>query len=205
MEAVPLERAQVREAVDALARAFDDDAVYRWLWSHPGRRARALRAFLAIPVRDAYDHGHVTVARNQERIAAVAAWLPPGAFPLSPRRKARAVPRMVRAAAADPPAFARLARFGANIEAAFPGDRPAYLAVVGVVPEAQGRGVGTAVLEPGLAMCDEAGSDCYLETANARAVPLYERLGFAVVSSGDQLAPGGPAHWRMRRPAPLRR
>jgi ribosomal protein S18 acetylase RimI-like enzyme len=41
--------------------------------------------------------------------------------------------------------------------------------------------------------------DAYLETANARAVPLYERLGFRVISSGDQLLPGGPTHWRMRR------
>ena len=93
----------------------------------------------------------------------------------------------------------KLARFGANLERAFPEDRPAYLAVVGVVPSAQGRGVGTAVLEPGLQLCDEAGFDCYLETANARAVPLYERLGFEVLSSGEQLAPRGPTHWRMRR------
>ena len=73
--------------------------------------------------------------------------------------------------------------------------------MVGVVPEQQGKGYGSAVLAPGLGICDETGSDAYLETANPRAVPLYERLGFTILSAGDQLLPAGPTHWRMRRPA----
>ncbi|HVL96691.1 MAG TPA: GNAT family N-acetyltransferase [Solirubrobacteraceae bacterium] len=201
MDVLPLERRQVPGAAAVLAQAFADDEVYRSLWPQPARRARALRAFMAIPVADAYAHGHVSLVAEGERLLAVAAWLPPGAFPLSARRRARALPRLARTALADPASFPRLARFGANLEAAFPGDRPAYLAVVGVAPEAQARGVGTAVLEPGLGFCDEAGSDCYLETASPRAVALYERLGFATLSSGDRLLPGGPTHWRMRRPA----
>jgi ribosomal protein S18 acetylase RimI-like enzyme len=201
MNGIPLERSQIPEAVAALTRAFDHDAVYRSLWPDDARRARALRAFMAVPIADAYAHGHVTVIRSGDEVLGVAAWLPPGAFPYSAARKARAVPRMVRAGLAAPGALGRLARFGANIEGAFPDDRPAYLAVVGVVPEAQGRGVGSAVLAPGLAICDDTGSDAYLETANERAVALYERLGFVTLSHGDELLPGGPTHWRMRRSA----
>ena len=201
MDATPLERKRIPDAVGALARAFDDDAVSVSLWPDPARRARALTAFMTIPVADAYAHGNVTVIRDDRDVVAVAAWLPPGKFPLSPLRRARAMPRIGRVAMADRGAMRRFARFGTNIDAAFPDDRPAYLAVVGVVPERQGSGLGTAVLRPGLGLCDQTGSDAYLETANARAVPLYERLGFTVLSEGDALLPDGPTHWRMRRPA----
>ena len=202
MHGTPLERAEIKPAVRALARAFAEDPVYRSLWPVPEQRARALERFMAVPVADAYDHGHVTVLRSaDEGILGVAAWLPPGGFPFSARRKLRALPRMLRVFAVSPSSARRLMRFGANIEAAFPDERPAYLAVVGVVPEAQGRGAGTALLATGLAICDETGSAAYLETPSERAMRLYRRLGWEVVESGAELLPDGPAHWRMLRAA----
>jgi ribosomal protein S18 acetylase RimI-like enzyme len=200
---IPLERTHVAGAAAALARAFAADAAFSSLWPGAARRARALRRLLAVPLADAVDHGHGEVLFADGAVAGAAAWFPPGAYPMSTGRQLRATPRLLAVAAAAPRSFRRLSRFGANVAAAFPADRPWYLAVVGVVPEAQGRGLGGRLLRPGLERCDASGADCYLETASADALRLYERLGFTTLEAGAQLLPGGPTHWRMRRAAPV--
>jgi len=55
-----------------------------------------------------------------------------------------------------------------------------YLALIGVDPAFQGSGVGTALLRPRLAACDETGVPAYLETQKPENVPYYERFGFKV-------------------------
>jgi predicted N-acetyltransferase YhbS len=68
---------------------------------------------------------------------------------------------------------------------------------VGVEPGAQGGGIGSALIEFGLAgaCADQAGM--FLETGNPRNVTYYERFGFRVVEAAN--APGGgPRIWFMR-------
>ena len=197
----PPERSQVAEGCDVLARAFVADPAFTSLWPDPERRARALRRLMAVPIAHALRTGHVDALVVEGALAGAAAWVPPGCYPLGTREQLRAMPRLLGVAAAAPRAFPRLGRFGANIDAAFPSDEPWYLAVVGVVPEAQGHGLGTRLLRPGLDRCDAAGGDCYLETDTAAAARLYARLGFTTLEAGAQLLPAGPTHWRMRRPA----
>jgi ribosomal protein S18 acetylase RimI-like enzyme len=197
---IALRRSQVADAAHALARAFAADPAFSSLWPDPGTRARALRRLLAAPLADAVNHGHGDVLLVDRAIAGAAAWFPPGAYPMGLGRQLRALARMLAVAAAAPRTFSRLRRFGSNVDAAIPGDGPWYLSVVGVVPEAQGRGLGTRLLRPGLERCDASGRDCYLETDSAAAVRWYERLGFATIEGEAQLLPDGPTHWRMRRP-----
>jgi ribosomal protein S18 acetylase RimI-like enzyme len=198
-QVIPLRRSHVADAAHALARAFAADAAFSSLWPHPATRARALRRLLAVPLADAVDHGHGEVLSVDRAVAGAAAWFPPGAYPMGLSRQLRALPQLLAVAAAAPRAFRRLSRFGSNVDAAFPDDRPWYLCVVGVVPEAQGRGLGTRLLRPGLGRCDASGGDCYLETDSAAAVRWYERLGFATIEAEARLLPDGPTHWRMRR------
>jgi len=198
MTIVPLERRRLGEAARMLARAFHEDPTSRSLWPDPRRRPRALRAFMALPLADALGHGHVDAALDGDAIAGVAAWYPAGAYPSDTRRQLRAMPRVLGVAAAAPRAFSRLARLGLNIDAAFPDDRPSYLAVIGIAPEAQGRGIGSRLIETGLARVD---GPCYLETDTEGGMRLYERHGFEVIERAAQLLPGGPTHWRMLRRA----
>jgi GNAT superfamily N-acetyltransferase len=54
--------------------------------------------------------------------------------------------------------------------------------IVTVLPEAQGKGVGRALMEEVLAMADREGVECYLESS--RRVPnveIYEKFGFELV------------------------
>ncbi|MCR8691886.1 GNAT family N-acetyltransferase [Rhodococcus rhodochrous] len=73
-----------------------------------------------------------------------------------------------------------------------------FLATVGVDPASQGRGLGRAVLEPGLRAAERQGVAACLETSSEANVALYERLGF-VVTGVVELPDGGPKVWAMRR------
>jgi ribosomal protein S18 acetylase RimI-like enzyme len=67
---------------------------------------------------------------------------------------------------------------------------------VGVDPDHQGGGIGSALVKLGLARAEEDGIPAYLEAGNPRNVPLYERLGFEVIAEAN--APeGGPHIWFM--------
>ena len=73
-----------------------------------------------------------------------------------------------------------------------------YLSALGVEPERQGEGVGTALMQPVLQRADRDERACYLETATGRNVLLYERQGFEVVE--ELTLPGTDVHgWLMRR------
>lgn len=57
-----------------------------------------------------------------------------------------------------------------------------YLSIVGVLPSAQGQGLGAALLAGTLAKASHAGAPCYLETFTPRNLRFYERLGFRQVA-----------------------
>jgi ribosomal protein S18 acetylase RimI-like enzyme len=194
-----LERAHVGPLARTLAASFDDDGVYHHLIPDERRRARALPAFFRVPVADAVAFGASSVAIRDGEVLGGAVWLPPGAFPHSTARRLRALPGMLAVALAAPGAVRPLAALGAGIERAFPAEPVWYLEVIGVDPRAHGEGVGTALMEPGLARADAAGLPAYLETAKQINVGFYERLGFSVLREGLELVPGAPTFWLMRR------
>jgi ribosomal protein S18 acetylase RimI-like enzyme len=72
-----------------------------------------------------------------------------------------------------------------------------YLSHIGVVPERQGQGLGTALMLDGLTAQGQ-GVPAWLETSRADNVAYYERFGFRTVEDAD--APDrGPHIWFMRR------
>jgi ribosomal protein S18 acetylase RimI-like enzyme len=76
-----------------------------------------------------------------------------------------------------------------------------YLAVLGTAPDAQGRGLGSAVLGPVLEQCDRDGVGAYLESSKERNIDFYARHGFRVLEELRLLR--GPKMWKMwREPRP---
>jgi ribosomal protein S18 acetylase RimI-like enzyme len=75
-----------------------------------------------------------------------------------------------------------------------------YLMIVGVDPELQNGGVGSALVKEGLTQADQSGHPCYLETSEKRNLAFYERLGFVVLEQAS-LGSGGPPAWAIRREA----
>ena len=90
------------------------------------------------------------------------------------------------------------ARAITTIESNHPRKPHYYLPFVGVEPELQGKGVGTALLAPVLNRCDREGTPAYLEATTTRNRACYLRQGFAVTEE-FRFPKGGPPSWRMWR------
>jgi hypothetical protein len=66
-----------------------------------------------------------------------------------------------------------------------------YLHYVGVRPEHQGKGWGSAAIREGLTRARTEGLPVYLETAKETNVALYRKLGFKLIGKWN-VAKGGP-------------
>lgn len=97
-----------------------------------------------------------------------------------------------------PDGGARNDRFWAWVAEHEPPEPHWLLDQIAVEPEAQGRGVGAALLRHAVGLAQADGRPITLETGVEANVARYERFGFRVVESA--VAPdGGPRIWFMRR------
>jgi GNAT superfamily N-acetyltransferase len=181
------------ELASTLAAAFAKDPVLAWLLPDERMREEPLRRFFTIELR------HMAFARGTvwtcDGLRGAAICMPPGAWQLPPRVALARAPAFARA-------FGRRLPIATALQTAMElrHERRAhwYILAVGVRPEHQGRGLGTAMLSPTLARCDSEGLPAYLEATSERSAALYERLGFEHVRQ-LRLA-GSPPLWLMLRP-----
>jgi ribosomal protein S18 acetylase RimI-like enzyme len=188
------------EAGDLLAASHADYPSFRHLFPDQPRRRRVLRPFMSAAARDAALHAQATAACDDSGIIGIALWMPPGTFPLSFWRKARMAPALLQAALSAQGAFPAFARVGAILEKAHPRDSSWYLQAMGVHPRAQGRGVGTRLLTPTLALADESALPCHLHTSDPANIGYYERFGFEVSQPAIEVFAHGPHYIGMTRP-----
>ena len=175
-----------------LAAAFED---YAWTrWTVDGRdHARRLRELYRVYLQVALRFGEVWMADDA---SGAAAWT------WSDTQAAQA--EYLHAEGLDA-AIGRLvgdrAEAGAAVDALMAPHRtdgPHWrLEAVGVVPAAQGRGLGRRLVEPVLGRCDVERQQAALETSSVANVRLYRRLGFDVHYELE--VPEGPHVWLMRR------
>jgi GNAT superfamily N-acetyltransferase len=78
-------------------------------------------------------------------------------------------------------------------------DRPhCYLPFLAVASEHQGQGAGSILMRYTLDRVIPAGVPCYLDSADERNLPFYDRLGFRVVETG--MVPASQLRtWALRR------
>ena len=194
---VRLERAQFGRARVALGRAFYDYNLMTYAAPNERRRGPAVTSLYGSLLWDSLRWGEVFVTPS---VSGVACWLPPET----------AHPTFIRQAMAG--MLALPLRFGiAGFRKLLAYDEMAvklhhqhaprphwYLSAIGVEPEFQGHGIGSAVMQPILARADAAGLDCYLETHRESNVRLYEKHGFAICQRAE--VPGHPHPvWAMLR------
>jgi ribosomal protein S18 acetylase RimI-like enzyme len=178
-----------------LARAFQDDAMFRYIEPDEDRRRRVLPWFFGAALRLGRHDGRVDELAG----SAAAIWLVPGRTTLGPRALLRS------GLAAAPlrlglPAFRRFtALTGAFEREARRAMTSPYwhLFILGVDPEHQGRGHGGRLIAPVLAEADRTELPCYVETTEEPNTRFYERHGFTttVHRAGADL----PEFWTMTR------
>lgn len=177
----------------SLAAAFADDPVWEWLL--PAGRTDAVSTQRLFAWIAAGHLGDASVWTLPDATA-TAVWALPNRFRTPTSRVVASLPRLVRTLGLQ--GLRRLVQLG-ELERRHPPEPHWYLALLGTHPDHQGRGLGTAVVAPGLAAADHAGVGCYLESSKESNVPYYRRLGFKVIETVDAGGPGGPRLWLMWR------
>jgi ribosomal protein S18 acetylase RimI-like enzyme len=191
-----LQRGSIDRAAITLERAFSPDPLFTWVFPDPVTRPAALQRFMRVPLEYGLRYGKVTTSHEAK---AACVWLLPG--------PGVTIPRMIRSGMLGVPFRTGVGPFvkfmAANetmdkIHKARVPEPHWYLMVVGVDPELQGQGAGSAIVREGLALADRESMPCYLETSERRNLAFYERLGFVVLEEAT-LGKGGPTAWAMRR------
>jgi ribosomal protein S18 acetylase RimI-like enzyme len=191
-----LGRGDVDAVAAVLARAFADDPVLTFLLGAGRGREREL-IFGAL-CRDAERAGVIEGVVDAGRLTAVAVWLPPGAHPVPLRREARMVPSWLRLAGQYPRAVPRLLRAMPALDRLHPHEPHWFLSLLGTEPGLQGRGLGSALVAPGVRRAEVEGVPVHLDTGRPENVPWYRRFGFDVTDE-VRLVPGAPPTWGMRK------
>lgn len=195
IEPARLAEADVAEAGRLLARAFVDDPGTSIVEPDPARRLDASGAMFELVVQ--VSLGSAWAAKTGQRLAGVALWLAPNEAESDGDDLIDRARSVVGAAAADR---------AAGMFEAFEQLRQQsiatphwFLALLGVDPEFQGRGVGSALMRIGHEAADMDGRPCFLETFTEPDVAYYQRRGYALTRS-TTIVDGVPIHAMTRPP-----
>jgi GNAT superfamily N-acetyltransferase len=200
VEIAPLRDEQEESVASLLARAFLADPIFVHVEPDPAARGEFLRRFMASLVRR--SHRLAVAMTTSPELLGVSLWKGPDLRTLSPAQLAMTGLGRI-AEWLSPAAHERFERVFGAVDRALDEDVPEpcwYLGVLGVAPEAQGQGLGSRLMAPGLARADHEGLPVTLETSLPRNLPLYRRHGFAVLRELPPAVTGGPVVWTMKRP-----
>lgn len=171
--------------------AFHDLDINRWVVPDPARRRIVDPQRFGLVVTEALKDG---AAYATSDFAGVAIWLPcPRPVPAAAEEAER---QLRQICGADAPRCLSLER---AMAAHHPDPPHWHLALLGVLPDRQGEGLGSALLGHVHAMLDEAGRSAYLEASNERSAGFYRRHGYQDRGAPFPIGPGGPLMYPMWR------
>lgn len=161
---------------DVLTMAFADDPPVRWLYPDIEHYRRNFPDFVR-----AFGGRSVELECTHcvDDALACALWLPPGEVPNEVALVDHVVWRI------EPRRHEEVFAVFEAIGRVHPTEPHWYLALIGVEPEYQGYGFGSALLKRGLERCDRDGMPAYLEATSPRNIRLYERHGFRQLAPVD--------------------
>lgn len=162
------------EAVEILIAAFRDDPAVRSLYPTDMEYVRCFPRLATTAASPAFDAGTVDFDADGH---ATALWFPPGIEP-----DVDAI--MHDLASTLPKQRLGLLAPGIEMQARLhPSEPHWYLSRIGVVPEAQGMGIGGALLRDGLARADAGRLPVYLEATTRRSAAFFARHGFETTAT----------------------
>jgi len=189
---------QLDQAVDVAIRAFGDDEFFTYLFPNEQRRAGAVGALHRSVLVHVAPLGVLRTATVDGRVAGVALWIPPGAWPYPSAVQLRQALGSIRAFLPALKMLPRAGRILRSVELSHPKRPQWYLQLLMVDPAFQRQGIGATLQSPTLEACDREGLPAWLETQKEENLAYYARFGFEVVKEHRPLAEG-PAMWSLSR------
>jgi hypothetical protein len=167
-----------RALLEALSLAFRDNPMNVAIHGpRPGRRVRANRAGLRALVLDTAGQTATRVIRDRGRIVGGFVAAPPGLFPI-------VIPNLHRQVGCYLAQGGRAMQRWSDISLRLGEYRPDrehwYLAVLGIIPEFQGRGLGGRLIGELTRLVEADPHPLYLESDREASVRFYRSRGFAV-------------------------
>ena len=195
---VLLKSSEIDRASEILARAFDEDPMFRYLTPEAEKtRVNALKWFCKIGLRNCQIYNHIYTTPGD--LQGVAAWIPPGKSEMN-------IWQVLSMLLFLPWKFG-WQRLGRSLslfstlderESNEMSEPHWILSLLGVEPTYQGQGIGSLLLQPVFEQADKEGLPCYLVTFTEQAVNFYQKNGFVVLWQGE-LSGGSPCIWTMKR------
>ena len=183
---------EVDAAARPLAEAFADDPLKLFLCGGTELPVEQSMPFFRAFIEMHLQYGHVYTTADR---GASAIWSPPGHWKIPVRQIVRRTPTFLKLYGAR---FFGNLQVLTDLEKLHPTEPHYYLEFVGASPTLQGRGYGTALLEPMVARADAEGVGCYLENSKEANIAFYARFGFEVRRT-MQHRRNGPPQWLMWR------
>ena len=182
---------------ETLAQSFNDDPVVNWFIRADERREIALRDNMEFILDYYFPAGGVYTSDD---CRACSIWIPPGYDDEHLTEDERRQLEERKLSWTTKEGVWRLDLLIRLEEEKEPSFNHRELGYIGVRPELQGRGVGSALLRHMLVRLDEIHVPAYLESTNPRNAPFYEHNGFRVIDSIS--LPSGPAiQFMLREPS----
>ena len=181
-------------AIAAVVRAFSADPAARWMYPDSQQYLEYFPSFVKAFAGAAFEHESADFV---DGYSAAALWLPPGIHPDDDALFTLLRHSVPERDQAD--VFAVFEQMDAN----HPAEPHWYLPMIGVDPEQQGRGYGSALLQHALARCDSEGQLAYLESTSIKSLRLYERNGFELLGT-IQVGSSPPLFPMLRKPSALK-
>jgi GNAT superfamily N-acetyltransferase len=181
---------QARLVAVPLAQAFFDDPVFSWITPDEARRRQMLPPVFELFAETMLVHDESYLAGD----AGSAIWVAPDQPPVPNEQADAFAERLAALAGPDSDRFFEAMEL---VDSHHPHGNYYFLQFLGVVPDRQGQGVGSALLAHTLERCDREGIPAYLDATSRRNKALYERHGFRAI--GDYAPAGGPTLWQMWR------
>src|SRR4051794_10002142 len=178
-----LREREIETATAMLVRAFVESPLAQVVAPDPARQTAASRWLFGSNLRYGHLYGEVWAAIGARRSIQGAAiwWAPEFVDPDDERSEASGLADGLLVI--GPAAWERLRELSAGMTHLHHGVMPEphwYLALLGVEPSAQGRGIAGQILRPMLDRLDAERLPAYLETGKPSNVAYYPRYGFEV-------------------------
>jgi GNAT superfamily N-acetyltransferase len=197
IEIRPITRQTYRQVALVLSRAFVDDLVTEAMYKNftADRRIKALMVDFTAEVLECVRRGFPVQANDGEKILGAAVIYPPEAYPLPVLDQWLLLLKSIWGNGFyDIPAWIKWLN---EVDKQHPTEPHYYLEYIGVEPEYQGQGVGSAILQHLCDTADSEGVGCYLENTNPTNIPVYEHFRFQIIHEKEII---GIPTWFMWRP-----
>lgn len=201
---IPLALHDRQKAGHVLGEAFRDDPATRMMLAESGgdERVGHMTTLFRNMLFNCQRRGSPLVAKQGEEVLGAVSAYPPGAFPVPLTDQAVMMLRSMRETGIfirqTWTALYRGLFLMGEMTRNHPKGPHYYVEILGVRPGSQRNGTGSLMLGAFTQKADEERVGCYLETANPRNLPFYERHGFRI--NGETAVLGVPLWFLWRGP-----